>query len=80
MRSTIPSTAEIRAALETLGHSQVQELSRVSGVPFTTLWKVRDGTTVNPGLETVAKFIKFLPELSGAPYTGPERRSEKLRG
>ena len=56
MNIYFPPIAEVRTFLEALGHAQVQELSANSGVPFTTLWKIRDGTTTNPGIETVRKF------------------------
>lgn len=60
MASSIPSVDEVRRCLKALGHSQLQALARLSGVPFTTLWKVRNGETENPGLETVRKFMPFL--------------------
>ena len=56
MNMNLPPAAEVRALLERLTHAQVQQLSTDSGVPFTTLWKIRDGTTTNPGIETVRKF------------------------
>ena len=56
MNTNLPPVAKVRAFLEQLGHAQVQQLSTSSGVPFTTLWKIRDGTTTNPGIETVRKF------------------------
>lgn len=60
MKSNIPSTSELRASLLALGHAQMQELSRLSGVPFNTLWNVRKGATTNPGIETVSKFIGHI--------------------
>lgn len=62
--STIPSAAQVRAALGELTHSQVQELARRSGVPFTTLWKIRDGTTFKPGLDTVRAFFQHLKRVA----------------
>lgn len=60
----IPSGAEIRASLLALSYSQVRELSKLSGVPFNTLWNVRKGEegggTTNPGIETVRKFLPFV--------------------
>lgn len=58
--STIPPVTEIRGLLEKLGHAQVHELARASGVPFTTIWKVRSGETGNPGIETVRKWMPHL--------------------
>jgi len=63
MVSQIPSTAVVRERLSPLGHAQLHRLAEVSGVPFTTLWKIKDGTTCNPGLETVNK---FWPHITAA--------------
>jgi hypothetical protein len=35
-------------------------LSRLSGVPWTTLRKIRDGETPNPRLETVRQFLPHM--------------------
>ena len=64
MTAEIPSSQAIRARLMGLGHAQLQALSVASGVPFTTLWRVRSGETANPGIETVRKFMQHLPEAS----------------
>lgn len=64
MNSSIPTAAEVQAQLMRLGHAQMHELSRLSGVPFTTLWKVRAGDTTNPGLETVRKFMPHVKALA----------------
>jgi len=60
MNSNLPQIADIRAELQALGHAEMQELSKVSEVPFTTLWKIRDGTTTNPGIETIRRFYLHL--------------------
>ena len=60
MTSTIPTISAVRSALEGLTHAQLQRLSSSSGVPFTTLWKIKDGTTKNPGIETVRQFLPIL--------------------
>lgn len=60
MQIEIPSAEEVRAALAGLSFGQMQELSRLSGVAFTTLWKVRNGETVNPRLESVRAFIGHI--------------------
>lgn len=64
MNTSIPAVASIRHQLAQLSHSQIQQLSRLSKVPFTTLWKIRDGTTSNPGLETVRLFIDRIDEVA----------------
>lgn len=61
MNIVIPPVVEVRAELSGLGHARMQELAKLSGVPFTTLWKIKDGTTENPGIETVRKFWPYLP-------------------
>ena len=60
MKSTIPEISAIKDDLQGFGHADMQELSRKSGVPFTTLWKIRDGTTANPGIETVRSFYPHM--------------------
>jgi predicted transcriptional regulator len=56
MDAHIPTTEEVRAQLGKLTHGAVSALAVRSGVPFTTLWKIRSGETKNPGLETVRQF------------------------
>lgn len=63
MDTPIPAVADVQAALRALGHAQMQRLAELSGVPFTTLWKVRSGDTANPGIETVRK---FMPHVAAA--------------
>lgn len=60
MNTPIPAASSVRAELEALGHAQMQRLAELSGVPFTTLWKVRNGETKNPGIETVRKFVPHI--------------------
>ncbi|WP_137860780.1 hypothetical protein [Variovorax sp. 3P27G3] len=67
MSSDIPSVANIRLALQGLSHAATQRLSKLSGVPFTTIWKIRDGTTKNPGIETVGQFVPYLEEAGSIP-------------
>lgn len=63
MKSNFPPISDVRAELEALGHAETQELSKISGVPFTTLWKIRDGTTKNPGIETVRQFVRHIRDV-----------------
>jgi hypothetical protein len=60
MNHQIPSAADIRSLLCALGHAQMQQMAAVSGVPFTTLWKLRSGETVDPRLETVRSLLPHL--------------------
>lgn len=63
MNTDIPTVDEIRDALKPFTHAPMQRLAKLSGVPFTTLWKIKDGTTKNPGVATVRQ---FLPHVSAA--------------
>ena len=56
MSTYIPTPEELRNLLAILRHAELQRLSKVSGVPFGTLWKVRVGDTQNPGIATVRAF------------------------
>lgn len=56
----LPSAADLRAMLSSLGHAQMQQMAARSGVPFTTLWKLRSGETDNPRLETVRSLLPHL--------------------
>jgi len=66
MNISIPSAEEISRELLALGTAQLRVLSELSGVPFTTLLKVRSGETANPGVETVRKFRPFIGQLLDA--------------
>lgn len=63
MTSNIPTPAQVKKALNTLGHAQMQELSALSGVAFNTLWNVRSGATENPGLKAVQKFFPLIEQV-----------------
>jgi predicted transcriptional regulator len=61
MSAEIPSIESVRVRLGGLKSVEVDELAVSSGVPSSTLWKIRTGVTPNPGLETVRKFFHLLP-------------------
>ena len=63
MHTQIPPISDVQQKLKGLGHAEMHSLSRLSGIPFTTLWKIRDGVTKNPGIETVRV---FYPHIDGA--------------
>lgn len=63
MNASVPTAAAVRQELLVLSHAQLQRLARLSSVPFTTLWKIRDGTTKNPGIETVRLFMAHMGEV-----------------
>nr|WP_315540153.1 hypothetical protein [uncultured Comamonas sp.] len=53
MPTEIPSTEQVRALLLMFRQVQLKSIEDQSGVPFSTLVKIRQGTTKNPGIETV---------------------------
>jgi hypothetical protein len=60
MSIEIPPIAEIRAALQPLTLKQLDVLGALSGVPATTIAKIRRGETKNPGTETCRAFLPFI--------------------
>ena len=69
MSTNIPSAEEIKALFGGLTHAQVVALAANTGVPFTTLWKIKSGETANPRIETVRQ---FMPALVGVIGSKPE--------
>lgn len=65
MDISIPSSCEVRQRLAPLKHAELQTLAKVSGVPFTTLWKIRSGETQNPGIDTVRKLLSGVVASGG---------------
>lgn len=61
MATQIPSADDVRKRLSELGRGQMQELSDLSGVPFTTLANIRNSKT-DQG-PTVGTLQKFWPHL-----------------
>lgn len=60
MQILLPTAEALRQRLGALRNAEIEALSRRSGVPASTLWKIRSGITTNPGIETVRKFIVEL--------------------
>ena len=50
---TMPTPEQVRERLSAMNYTQIMLLSELTDVPFTTLWKVRNGDTQNPRLATV---------------------------
>lgn len=63
MDNTLMSAEDVRTVLGLLTQRQLERLSAASGVPLSTLGKIRRGETQNPGLETVRKFLPHLPAV-----------------
>lgn len=61
MSTALPSIEDVRVRLQSLKDGEIYEVAKRSGVPSSTLWKIRIGATPNPGLETVRKFFHLLP-------------------
>lgn len=61
---TLLSAEQVREALGKLNMAQLGELSEKSGVPMPTLYKIRQGETENPGIETVRKFMPHIPKAA----------------
>lgn len=59
----IPSVSVVRQSLAALTMRQLEKLAELSGVPMTTIYKIKLGDTENPGIETVRK---FAPHISAA--------------
>lgn len=66
METSLPGVDDIRAAMEPLTLADLETLAAASGVPATTLYKIKRGETTNPGIETVRKFLPYLADLRGA--------------
>lgn len=61
MNTELPSAERVRERLKSLRLAEVDALALASGVPSSTLVKIRNGITPNPGIETVRKFFHLLP-------------------
>jgi predicted transcriptional regulator len=62
MNTDLPSAEAVRDRLKQLKVIDIYDLAGASGVPSSTLLKIRCGVTPNPGLETVRKFFHLLPQ------------------
>ena len=50
-------------------HKELMALAEISGVPYTTIIKIKTGETKNPGVLTTQKLFEHIPNT-----TGKERR------
>lgn len=69
MCTEIPTPETVRQRMADLGYPEIRSLSSVSGVPFTTLLKIKSGETSNPGIGTVGMFWGHLPASATQPKT-----------
>jgi predicted transcriptional regulator len=65
MSYNIPPTALIRRRLGLLTQAQLHQLASDTGVPYSTLVKIKYAETKNPGIETVAQFFQVLMVMTG---------------
>lgn len=64
MDAQIPSADKVREALAPMSYAQLYELERLSGTPFSTLLKIRDGVTSNPRIDTVGQFWPHIVDAA----------------
>lgn len=62
-----PSAEQVRSALSSLTLKQLDRLAGLSGVPATTIYKIKRGETENPGVETLRKFVPHIAAAQVAP-------------
>ena len=62
----MPSVKQVHAALAPLTLKQIERLSALSGVPATTIYKIKRSKTKNPGIETVRKFLPYVEQAKKA--------------
>lgn len=55
MPNEIPSPTQVKELLLDFRQIELKDISNQSGVPFPTLVKIRQGTTRDPGIDTVRK-------------------------
>ena len=60
MDINFPSAEQVRAQLAPLTLKQLDRLAELSGVPATTIYKIKRGETANPGIETLRKFMPHV--------------------
>lgn len=66
MSYNIPSTTLIRSRLSLLTQAQLHQLASDTGVPYSTLAKIKYAETKNPGIDTVAQFFQVLLVMTAA--------------
>ena len=78
MEKQIPSAESVRAQLDGMTMKQIDRLAELSGVPSTTIYKIKRGETQNPGVDTVRQFIPYIdaarrdPEAHGVGSHEPQ--------
>lgn len=78
MDLNIASIEAVRQALAPLTLKHIDRLAELSGVPPTTIYKIKRGETANPGIETVRLFAPHIEASmrDEAPTTTPGALAE----
>jgi predicted transcriptional regulator len=80
MNTDFPSIEDVRIRLQGLRDGEIYTVAKASGVPASTLWKIRCGATPNPGIETVRKFFSLLPLPAANDEQAPDTSSQQPAG
>lgn len=71
MNFNLPSMQDVRRVLSPLTLRQIDVLSDLSSVPPTTIYKIKNGLTKNPGVITLKKLLPHvataMADSGGAP-------------
>ena len=74
MELTLPSMNDVRSRLLALSKAQISTLQKLSGVPVSTINKIRYGLTTNPGYVTVNDLCAQLAAAEQAPKLATRKR------
>jgi len=61
-----PSAEDVRALLAPFTMRQIFVLAAMSGVSWTTIYKIKRNETRNPGVETLRRFMPYVANALAA--------------
>jgi hypothetical protein len=64
MNLSIPSMTQVRAALKARPYSELKAAADAAGLPYTTAWRIANGDTPNPGVETVRRLLSQFSKVA----------------
>ncbi len=64
MNLSIPSMSRVRAVLRSRSTPDLKAAAEAAGYSWTTVWRITNGETPNPGLDTVRKLLSHLPKAA----------------
>ena len=70
----MPKIDDVRTRLKALSKAQIDSLHKHSGVPKSTIYKIRYGCTPNPGYVTVNDLCVYLPAAEASPKLETRKR------